>query len=223
MTIKLNGSTAGSVSLDAPASTTGNADIALTLPVADGSNGQVLQTNGSGALSFATPTDTDTKWVYGTAADYDQWTSTTDAAFSGWPSTWQHIRISFDSVSSAGNTDFQFFVSKSSNPSNKITSGYHTTSAFTGPVQSGSSKTDQGRFMSIDNSGYHIIGELNFYKFSGDIVRYNGSCCIKDDSYIFFVEGNVTCDPTTAMTHIFLRHQGYAWDAGKFKLDYLAG
>lgn len=55
MTIKLNGSTAGSVALDAPASTTGNADIALTLPVADGSNGQFLQTNGSGALSFATP------------------------------------------------------------------------------------------------------------------------------------------------------------------------
>ena len=54
MTIKLNGSTAGSVSLDAPASTTGNADIAYTLPVADGSNGQFLQTNGSGALTFAT-------------------------------------------------------------------------------------------------------------------------------------------------------------------------
>ena len=223
MTIKLNGSTAGSVSLDAPASTTGNADIALTLPVADGSNGQFLQTNGSGGLVFATPTDTDTKWVYGTAADYDQWTSTTDAAFSGWPSTWQHIRISFDSVSSSGNQDFQFFVSKSSNTSNRITSGYHTTTAFTGPGQSGSSRTDQGRFMSIDNAGYYIIGELNFYKFSGDIVRYDGRCCIKDDSYIFFVEGNVTCDPTTAMTHIFLRSGGSAWDAGKFKLDYLAG
>ena len=34
MTIKLNGSTAGSVALDAPASTTGNADIAFKLPVA---------------------------------------------------------------------------------------------------------------------------------------------------------------------------------------------
>ena len=35
MTIKLNGSTAGSVALDAPASTTGNADINFKLPVAD--------------------------------------------------------------------------------------------------------------------------------------------------------------------------------------------
>ena len=221
MTIKLNGSTAGSVALDAPASTTGSADIQFKLPVADGSANQVIETTGSGQLAFATVSDT--KWVYGNPADYDQWTSTTDAAFSGWPSTWQHIRISFDSVSSSGNTDFQFFVSKSSNPSNLIQTGYHTSSAFTGPGQSGSSATNQGRFMSIDNAGYNIIGELNFYKFGGDMVRYNGSCCIKDDSYIFFVEGNVTCDPTTAMTHIFLRSAGSAWDAGRFKLDYLAG
>ena len=52
MTIKLNGSTAGSVALDAPASTTGNADINFKLPVADGSAGQVLKTDGSGNLSW---------------------------------------------------------------------------------------------------------------------------------------------------------------------------
>ena len=52
MTIKLNGSTAGSVALDAPASTTGNADISFKLPVADGSAGQVIKTDGSGNLAF---------------------------------------------------------------------------------------------------------------------------------------------------------------------------
>lgn len=55
MTIKLNGSTAGSVALDAPASTTGNADINFKLPVADGTAGQVLMTDGSGNLSWVTP------------------------------------------------------------------------------------------------------------------------------------------------------------------------
>ena len=41
MTLKLNGSSSGSVSIDAPASTTGGADVALTLPVNDGdANGQ---------------------------------------------------------------------------------------------------------------------------------------------------------------------------------------
>ena len=54
MTIKLNAATGGgSVSLGAPNSTTSNLDVELTLPVDDGTSGQVLQTNGSGTLSFA--------------------------------------------------------------------------------------------------------------------------------------------------------------------------
>jgi len=59
VTIKLNGSTAGSVALDAPASTTGNADINFKLPVADGSAGEFIKTDGSGNLAFdsATPAD----------------------------------------------------------------------------------------------------------------------------------------------------------------------
>jgi len=55
MTLKLNGSSSGSISIDAPASTTGGADVALTLPVNDGDAGQVLQTDGSGNLTWVTP------------------------------------------------------------------------------------------------------------------------------------------------------------------------
>ena len=55
MTIKLNGSTAGSVALDAPASTTGTADINFKLPVDDGTAGQVLKTEGSGNLRWTKP------------------------------------------------------------------------------------------------------------------------------------------------------------------------
>ena len=52
--IKLNAASGGgSVSLKAPSSTTSNAAVELQLPVADGSNGQVIKTNGSGVLSFA--------------------------------------------------------------------------------------------------------------------------------------------------------------------------
>jgi len=54
MTLKLNGSSSGSVALDAPASTTSGADIAFNLPVADGTAGQVLQTDGSGNWSWTT-------------------------------------------------------------------------------------------------------------------------------------------------------------------------
>ncbi len=54
MTIKLNGSGSGSVSLDAPANTTSGLNVDLKLPVADGTSGQFLKTDGSGQLSFGT-------------------------------------------------------------------------------------------------------------------------------------------------------------------------
>ena len=52
MSIKLNAQSGGSVALDAPTQTTGSADVAFKLPVADGTSGQIIQTNGSGQLSF---------------------------------------------------------------------------------------------------------------------------------------------------------------------------
>ena len=54
MSIKLNAQSGGSVALDAPTQTTSSADLTFKLPVADGTSGQGLITNGSGALSFAT-------------------------------------------------------------------------------------------------------------------------------------------------------------------------
>ena len=50
MTLRLNGSTSGYVEIDAPATAGSNT---LVLPTGNGSNGQYLQTNGSGALSWA--------------------------------------------------------------------------------------------------------------------------------------------------------------------------
>ena len=53
--IKLNAASGGgSVSLEAPTSTTSNANVVFKLPVADGTSGQALTTNASGQLAFAT-------------------------------------------------------------------------------------------------------------------------------------------------------------------------
>ena len=49
MTLRLNGSTSGYTEIDAPAVAGSNT---LVLPTGNGSNGQVLSTNGSGALSW---------------------------------------------------------------------------------------------------------------------------------------------------------------------------
>ena len=55
--IKLNAASGGgSVSVEAPTSTTGNANVSFKLPVADGTSNQVLKTDGSGNLSFGADT-----------------------------------------------------------------------------------------------------------------------------------------------------------------------
>jgi hypothetical protein len=52
MSLRLNGATSGYTEIGAPAVAASNL---LTLPSSNGSNGQVLTTNGSGTLSFTTP------------------------------------------------------------------------------------------------------------------------------------------------------------------------
>jgi hypothetical protein len=52
MTLRLNGQTSGYVELEAPGTAGSNT---LVLPTGNGTSGQYLQTNGSGALSFADP------------------------------------------------------------------------------------------------------------------------------------------------------------------------
>ena len=61
--IKLVHSGGNSVSLTTPTNNP-SSNVTFKLPQADGSSGQVLSTNGSGALSFVTATDTnDNTWV----------------------------------------------------------------------------------------------------------------------------------------------------------------
>tara|TARA_R100000781_G_scaffold25561_2_gene18804 strand:- start:60 stop:674 length:615 start_codon:yes stop_codon:yes gene_type:complete len=66
MTIKLVGSSSGSVALDAPASTTSGANIEFKLPVADGSANQLLKTDGSGNLGWAADVGLIKNWNYTT-------------------------------------------------------------------------------------------------------------------------------------------------------------
>lgn len=90
MTIKLNGSSSGSVSLDAPAATTGGAAVTLTLPINDGDAGQVLQTDGAGNLT----------WVdQGACIQYVLVESDTDTDLgSNTNSVWTTAPAPFDSV-----------------------------------------------------------------------------------------------------------------------------
>ena len=68
----------GSVGLAGPSSTTSNAAVQFKLPVADGSSGQVLKTDGSGNLSWLT-LPTYTNGITG----YDTWSLTANKNWSG--------------------------------------------------------------------------------------------------------------------------------------------
>ena len=80
MTLKLIGSSSGSVSLDAPASTTGGSNITFKLPVADGSSGQAITTNASGQLAFSSVAGGKILQVVSTTKT-DQFSATTEDAW----------------------------------------------------------------------------------------------------------------------------------------------
>ena len=75
MGLKLNGATSGSIELDVPAAI--GSDIEFTLPGADGSAGQVLATNGAGALSFVNA-----------IAEVDQWYLNANQTSNGTVTAW---------------------------------------------------------------------------------------------------------------------------------------
>lgn len=95
MTLRLNGSTSGYVEIDAPAAAGSNT---LVLPTGNGTNGQVLTTNGSGTLSWSTPS----AGVTMTRATAVAATSGTSIDFTSIPSTARRITVMFDAVSTNG-------------------------------------------------------------------------------------------------------------------------
>ena len=94
MSLRLNGSTSGYVELDAPATAGSNT---LVLPDGNGTSGQYLQTDGSGALSWQTVATSNI--TYSTA---QATTSGTAVDFTDVPSGVKKITLMFDQVSTSG-------------------------------------------------------------------------------------------------------------------------
>jgi len=128
MSIKLNAQSGGSVALDAPTQTTGSADVTLKLPVADGSANQVIQTNGSGQLAFASPA---AAWVH--AAPVTLPTNASTLTLTGVPDGASHIRYLIRYLSFAGTAQTKFRVQKSTTGGSKsiITANYKAYSTYT--------------------------------------------------------------------------------------------
>jgi hypothetical protein len=90
MALKLKGSTSGFTAIDAPAVA---GDNTLVLPGGNGSNGQYLQTDGSGTLSWATVTNTDTQAVAGASFANP---NTTSVSWTSLPANIQWIQLGYN-------------------------------------------------------------------------------------------------------------------------------
>ena len=124
--IKLNAdSGGGTVSLKGPASTTGNAALPFVLPIADGSAGQYLKTDGSKNLSFGTVSAGYTR----TAGSWVPTTSGTEIEFTSISADAVYIQVFFDLVSIADNYNIRHQLGTSSA---YVTSGYKSSALLAG-------------------------------------------------------------------------------------------
>ena len=128
MALRLNGSSSGYVELEVPAAAGSHT---LTLPDSGGSSGNFLRTNGSGTLTWATPTDTNTGgWTELTSSSV----SGASTTITGIPSTAIHVRVIFDGIT--GNGDWGFRAGTSSGVAS---SGYNTFAGYMGGSSAGGS------------------------------------------------------------------------------------
>jgi len=152
------------VGLKAP--TTLSADTTYTLPSADGTSGQVLQTNGSGVLSFSSP-----------SADYVLLASTdasssSSVSFDGYfTSTYKNYQVIFSTIKKSASTQLSLRVRKSN--ADQTGSNYRMALSYS------------YRSSSVDGSGVHsgwntssaLIDQFNN---NGTSARSNGIIDIFD-------------------------------------------
>ena len=212
MTLKLNSPTSGSVSLDAP-NTTGGAAVTLTLPVDDGDADQYLKTDGSGALSFATISNTISSGTYtsiGTSTHKDITVDSTDVV---------KYEILFQGISCGGGTDWQFQLGDSGGIE---TSGYEVVSDYTSHNTSGrtSARTDGWRWYGTGDSNFIMDGKFTLTRINSNIWWGEGQLIRTEaGSTLYTMCGSKSL--SAALTTIQISassDDSESFDAGNFKL-----
>ena len=161
MALRLNGSTSGYVEIDAPATAGSNT---LVLPTGNGTSGQYLQTNGSGALSWQTiPADTGATW---TTLSSQSLASSGAVSVTGIPSTATHIRISFTNVKTASNNSWGIRAGTSSGLQS---SGYDCITGYWGGSLGGTASTAQWTCYGSASTGLDWNGQIDVFKMSGNL------------------------------------------------------
>ena len=215
MAIKLNGSTSGSVSLDAPADTNpSGTDVTLTLPTSAGSSGQYLQTNGSGGLSWQTVADTGEVWT----SNYQTPSSASSVLWTGLPTDLREAIVTFNNWT-FGTSSSQ--ICEIGTSSGLETSGYRQDQGYGGYANNGTLNTSNSNWGNsyFNNTSYNFYGTIALRKStSGNTWVCHWEFGSGGNGYSGYVYGSKTLGG--ALERIQIR-QGSGTFSGNFALHYL--
>ena len=204
--IKLVHSGGNSVSLTTPDSNPA-ANRTFKLPGADGTSGQAMVTNGSGALSFATVSTQ--SWVHGARTDIS---GSDGYTFTGVPDGASHIRylISNFSASEAQQPNLRLEKSTTGGSKSIISSGYQSYSTYTrgGAYGGGAKTTSVEVWYGMTNAANQLFGTVDIYRLGS-----NGT------EYIINFQGHVRYSGTDYAT---AQSNGYV-DLGSSSTDFISG
>ena len=210
--LRLNGSTSGNVTLDAPAVSGNNT---LVLPTGNGSSGQFLQTNGSGALSFASAVvnGSSSAIVSGTAVAS---TSGTSIDFTGIPSWVKRVTVMFDGVSTNGTSSFLIQLGDSGGVSS---AGYNCSSLYSSSGVANAVST-AGFLISTAAQTTTVYGQMiiNLLNASSNAWIESGNFSAPASTLSFYTSGSKTLTSTLTRVRITTVNGTDTFDAGSINL-----
>ncbi len=167
--IKLNTTSGGgSVSLEAPSSTTNNANVEFILPVADGTSGQALTTNASGQLAFASVSVGGANNIAFDAGYGLDFSATADGSGSSQAEIFKDYEEgSWTPTVSSSNASFSSMTGRYVKVGRMVSLWFRISG---GGSYSGSSQLAIGGIPFTNNTGVGVTGTSEFYKvnFSAD-------------------------------------------------------
>ena len=185
----------------------------LTYPIADGTSGQYLQTNGSGGLSWATVSAS--KWTIDTTG-----TSLTGSSVSvtGIPSTAVHVRVIVRDMSLDSNNENDVRLGTSSG---LATTGYSASGGYWGSGNNLSTFTDKFGSNGLSANTYEINGVWNFWKMGGGNNWYgHGQFMLSSPTTIYYnMQGFVELGGALDRVGFLTRSGNF--DAGTVFVSYL--
>ena len=212
MTLRLNGSTSGYTEIDAPA-VAGNNSIAL--PTGNGTSGQFLQTNGSGALSFASAVvnGSSSAIVSGTAVAS---TSGTSIDFTGIPSWVKRVTVMFDGVSTNGGSSYLMQLGTSAGVT---TSGYRGTTGLAYGTNVLTQSSTAGVPIFNNSAADTHYGSMQIMLVSSNSWVFSGTDR-QTQSFVSTSAGGVTLSATLDRIRITTVNGTDTFDAGSINILY---